>query len=265
MGRRYLFSSLPAGTWAPAGRSAGGWDTGRMRAFISSVIAGFEEFRDAAASGASVLRHEVVRAEDFPASAMSPYRACLQGVEDSDVVLLILGERYGHRQESGKSATHEEFAHAVLLGRPVLVFTMEGVTRDADMAAFVREVEAWAGGQMAGRFCTAGELREAVTFALSRHALAEQAGPVDAEALIAKAASLIPTERGFGDTTLVVAVAAGPVQAIIRPAAMEDPTLWRGARIPRRGRSRGAVGGRVARPGWPWPGRSRRLAQPWVG
>ena len=42
-----------------------------MKVFVSSVIEGFEEFRDAAANGARVLRHHVLRAEDFWAISMS--------------------------------------------------------------------------------------------------------------------------------------------------------------------------------------------------
>ena len=148
-----------------------------------------------------------------------------QGVEDSDLVLLILGEPYGCLQESGKSATHEEFAHAVLLGRPVLVFTMEGVTRDADMAAFVREVEACAGGQMAGRFSTAEECGMQSASRLAGRPWPNRLVPSTPTCSSRRPPVSSPTERSFGDTTLVVAVAAGPVQAIIRPAAMEEPAL----------------------------------------
>jgi hypothetical protein len=40
-----------------------------MKVFISSVIRGFEAYRDAASRAARALHHEVKRAEDFTASA----------------------------------------------------------------------------------------------------------------------------------------------------------------------------------------------------
>jgi hypothetical protein len=116
-----------------------------VRVFVSSVIAGFEPFRDAACEAARVLRHEVIRAEDFPARAVSPEQACLEGVRDADVVVLLLGERYGALQGSGKAATEEEFDEA-RRSKPTLVFDQLGVERAADMARFVRRVRDWAGG-----------------------------------------------------------------------------------------------------------------------
>jgi hypothetical protein len=71
-----------------------------MRVFISSVITGFEECRDAAARAITVLGHEVVRAEDFGAAPDSPQRSCLAGVRSADVVLLLVGSRYGTPQVS---------------------------------------------------------------------------------------------------------------------------------------------------------------------
>jgi hypothetical protein len=69
--------------------------------FISSVIAGFQPFRDAASRAARTLRHEVIKAEDLGAAPESPQRLCLAGVRKADVVVLILGARYGEIQASG--------------------------------------------------------------------------------------------------------------------------------------------------------------------
>ena len=112
------------------------WDNGGVKVFISSVITGFEPYREAAAGAVRLLGHEVIRAEDFPALAASPQQACLAGVRRSDVVML-LGERYGQRQASGKAATEEEFGEAAA-SKPLLVFSQIGVDRDLDMVAFRR-------------------------------------------------------------------------------------------------------------------------------
>lgn len=67
----------------------------QMRIFISSLISGFEPFRNAARSAVRSLGHEPVVAEDFGAMAASPQVACLQGLRSADLVVLMLGERYG--------------------------------------------------------------------------------------------------------------------------------------------------------------------------
>jgi hypothetical protein len=51
-----------------------------MKVFISSVISGMEEYREAAAKAARILKHEVLRSEDFGASPATPQRVCLAGV-----------------------------------------------------------------------------------------------------------------------------------------------------------------------------------------
>ncbi len=86
--------------------------SGLMKVFIGSPIHGLERFRDAAARAASALRHDVKRSEDFSATADTPQQACLAGVRWGDAVVLLLGPRYGERQPSGLSATHEEYLEA---------------------------------------------------------------------------------------------------------------------------------------------------------
>ena len=56
-----------------------------------------------------LLDHEEVIAEQFPALPNSPQSACLASVREADAMILILGERYGAIQESGLSATQEEY------------------------------------------------------------------------------------------------------------------------------------------------------------
>jgi hypothetical protein len=68
--------------------------------------------RAAAREVVSTLRGEPIMAEDFGAQPHSPQVACLTGLRQSDLVVLILGEQYGAIQPSGFSATHEEYREA---------------------------------------------------------------------------------------------------------------------------------------------------------
>lgn len=202
-----------------------------MKVFISSVIGGMEEFRAAAVAAVRSLGHEPVVAESFEAGVSSPRVACLQGVRDADVVVLILGATYGAVQPaSGLSATHEEYREAKD-HRPVIAFVQEGVDREPAQAEFVREVQDWSGGLFRGGFRTADELRDAVTKALHRLELTAAATPVDAAEMLARAVEMIPREnRNFirrGGPLFHLAIVGGPAQPILRPVEIEDEGLAR--------------------------------------
>jgi Domain of unknown function (DUF4062) len=193
-----------------------------VKVFISSVITGFEEFRDAAANGARVLRHQVLRAEDFGASPDSPQRVCLAGVRDADVVLLLLGSHYGQiPSTSTVSPTHEEFREAQDRC-DVLVFEQKGVKPDPDQTKFLREVRDWAAGHYTAQFTTANDLREAVTSALHDLELSRKTGNVDEGELLERGRALIPESHGFGTASLCLVVVGAPKQQAIRPADLEQ-------------------------------------------
>ena len=81
-----------------------------MKVFISSLIAGFGPYRDAARRAVTTLRNEAVMAEDFGAQPNSSQIACLQGVRSADIVVLILGPDYGFVPSGSTiSATHQEY------------------------------------------------------------------------------------------------------------------------------------------------------------
>jgi len=136
-----------------------------MRVFVSSLIAGFLEERAAAKSAIETLRHEPIMAEDFGAQPNSPQIACLQGLRSADLVVLILGERYGQPQASGLSATHEEYREAKG-SKPVLAFVQEGVSPEPEQSAFIQEVQEWEGGFFRVSFSDPENLRTLITQAL---------------------------------------------------------------------------------------------------
>ncbi|WP_375462174.1 DUF4062 domain-containing protein [uncultured Enterovirga sp.] len=189
-----------------------------MKVFVSSRFTGMEAFRVAACTAIRDLFHEPITVEDFPARAQSPRVACLDGVRQSGLVVLILGASYGDPQQpSGLSATHEEFREA-RESRDVLAFVQEGVDPEPAQAAFIKEVSDWSAGALRRTFRTPEELRGKVTGAISQWQLARAAGPVNETALVSKAKALIPAEQR--NTTLphrprvVLTIASGPAQAV---------------------------------------------------
>ena len=166
-------------------------------------------------------------AEDFGALATSPQIACLQGLRQSDMVILVLGDSYGAVQpQSGLSATHEEYREARQT-KPVLAFVQQGVTPDPQQAAFIAEVQGWEGGLFRGGFNDPADLQAGVIRALYDNAIASAVGAVDPDELAKRAAALFPQEsRNVTSTaTLDLGLAAGPTQRILRPIEIEAPDL----------------------------------------
>lgn len=197
-----------------------------MKVFIGSLMSGhFASMREAAAIGIRTLGYELVMAEDFRVSPDCPLVACLDGVRTADAVVLILGSDYGDLQASGKSATHEEYLEAKEVGRPVLAFVEDGANFVGEQAAFVREVRDWKQGQYTESFSGAEDLRDRVIQGLHRLAIALAAAPLDGGELAAQAKALLPERSHTGQAQLVVAIAGGPIQQVIRPAALEEQDL----------------------------------------
>ncbi|MEI9936670.1 MAG: DUF4062 domain-containing protein [Pseudomonadota bacterium] len=196
-----------------------------MKVFISSLISGMEEYREAAAKAISSLGHEPVTAEQFVAGAASPRVACLSGVRESAMVVLIMGARYGSVQPiSGLSPTHEEYREAKGQ-RPVHVFVQSGVAREPQQEAFVQEVQDWDRGHFRAGFSSPEQLRDAVTRSIHEFQISTAVAPVDSAELLNRALSLLPREERHSVRSegplLHVVVVGGPKQSILRPVEIE--------------------------------------------
>ncbi len=188
-----------------------------VKVFISSVIAGMEEYRAAAREAAENLGYTVIAAEDFGASPSSPQQVCLEGVRKADVVVLLLGARYGTPQRSGLSPTHEEY-HEARGRKPVLVFVQTGIPREPGEEKLVEEVSGWEGGQYREPFDSPASLRAVVTGALHRWALGQQAGPVNEQELTARAVALLPQRSTYAAGSPLLHVAVARVSRPVRDA-----------------------------------------------
>ena len=189
--------------------------------FVSSVIQGFEEYREAAAAAIQSLRHTATRAEDFGAMDSAPQAACLAGVRGADVVVLLLGERYGARQASGLSATHEEYREA-RERTSVLAFLQSGVNFEEQQAEFVSEVQDWSSGLLVARFSDPDGLRNEVTSAIRDLELAQAVRPFDEHEALQRALEAAPKPARTTHPRLEIVCASGPNQNILRPSQLDD-------------------------------------------
>lgn len=145
------------------------------------------------------------------------------------MVLLVMGERYGAAGHSGISPTHEEYREA--RGRiPVAAFVQQGVAPEPAQKAFIDEVQGWEGGLYRGGFATSDQLRGLVTRAIHEWQLASASSPMNADELRARAVAQLPDGREGrsyyrNGRSLLVSLAFGPHQTILRPAEMEGQAL----------------------------------------
>lgn len=134
-----------------------------MMNFISSVRRGLEAERDALPGLIAALGHEPKRFEDFSALGVPSRQACLDGVRDADVYLLVLGDHYGDPlPDTGLAPTEEEFVAARARGIPILVFVKRGGTPDDKQRAFIDRVSGYVDGRFRKGFADVGELLAAV-------------------------------------------------------------------------------------------------------
>ena len=153
-----------------------------MRVFVSSVIGGYEDCREAARAAIQLLGDIPVMAEyDFGAKPMTPREACLEGVRGSDAYIGLFGRRYGFVADQGKSVTEEEFEEAQRRGLPILIFEEEK-GKEATQQEFLERVKAYEAGYFRDTYASPGELKEKAIKALANLKIAATANRMDAAA-----------------------------------------------------------------------------------
>ena len=194
-----------------------------MKVFISSVRRGLESERDYLPDLILANGHEPLRFEDFGAQDLTSRGACLGGVQQADVYLLVLGPHYGaEMSDSGISATEEEFNTATTRGIPVYVFKKRGVEADTEQQAFMARVGSYQEGRFWAEFVDNAELGVAVTRALQQHQI-----PAAPFAQVSLSRQIQPTWRRDlpslatpRDHVAVLEVHVDPVeQTTLRPVA----------------------------------------------
>lgn len=139
-----------------------------MRVFISSVTYALKEERENLARLLPLVDHEPLRFEDFTSVDRSSRDACLAGVDECDVYVLLLGPRYGDAlPDSGLAPTAEELKQARFRNKPILVFTKDTDEPDEPaQASFKSEVEHYISGRFRKSFRDSQSLNLAVLEAL---------------------------------------------------------------------------------------------------
>ena len=192
----------------------------RSRVFVSSVIEGFAEYRQAARNGIEQAGGEgVLVNEDFPSQASSSRNTCLDAIDSCDVFLLVLGARGGWKTPSGRLVVEEEFEHARARKVPVLVF-LEDVPRDADGEGLARILSDYVDGNFRVKFSGAAELRDQVERALRTIVNTRNNRPMDNDPI---AAHVLKPYRFSDQTSLRFAIAPERVEEVFDPLDLASP------------------------------------------
>jgi len=93
-----------------------------IRVFVSSVSKGLVPVRKQIIDDLRTAGLDVGAMEHFGAQAEVPLEVCLRDLRKADVVVLIVGPRYGSVLPQGTSYTQAEFREARAAGIPVLAF-----------------------------------------------------------------------------------------------------------------------------------------------
>ena len=191
----------------------------RPRVFVSSVMNGYEVFREAARVGIHRAQCDAVLAEDFVSQSASSRNACIDGVQSADALVLLLGPRYGWEAPSGRSVTEEEYQEARRQQVPILVFVQDGQSREPDQQAFVDRVEDYIHGYFRKSFRNSDDLERLVKEAVMARDWG--AGPQDlhgAEGRIQEALNRRPSENQYS-------VWMKTVWATLRNEEVVDPLI----------------------------------------
>ncbi|MFN0105572.1 MAG: DUF4062 domain-containing protein [Bryobacteraceae bacterium] len=176
--------------------------------FLSSVVRGFEQHRDAAAAAIdSFPGFKCVRMEQFGASALTALDECLQQLRQCDWYVGILGARYGSvLGPSGCSYTEAEYDEAVRLEIPRLMFLASVdviFVESEDFTRRQREFRDKVSIYFRGEFKTSEELQIEITKSLAKIAIKSFAKPIDPKNVTWLFVPFVTCQAGF-DTGVAI-------------------------------------------------------------
>ncbi len=120
-------------------------DTGTIKIFVSSVSTQLKSTRSQIIQDLSTAGYDVSAMERFGARPTVPLDVCLSELRSSDIVILLIGPRYGSLSPQGISYTHAEYREAQGVGLPVIAIRIPddaGIDAEerAQLKAFAEEV-----------------------------------------------------------------------------------------------------------------------------
>ena len=192
--------------------------------FVSSVVKGYEEYRQAAARAIERAGgYPILVNENFPSLATSSRNACLDGVASSDIYLVIIGERGGSVAPSGKLVVEEEYEEAKRLRLPIYVFLHE-IERDRLASHLAERLSDYVDGNHRRSFLTSQHLEQLIEEAM-RPAIAQLSIPTMNTNNISKL--LTQDCHMDNEPSLRIIVSPERHEEILDPMSLESDSLFK--------------------------------------
>ena len=142
-----------------------------QRVFVSSVMRGYEDRREAARQAILEIGMSPIMAEDLMAKSGAPREVVLvEGILNSDAMVGIYGNRYGWTgAQSGLSPTEEEYDRAREQWKPIYAF-IDRIQRgepEPRQGQFLQKVQNWDTGVTRNEFHSLKELKNKIKQALT--------------------------------------------------------------------------------------------------
>jgi len=148
-----------------------------MRIFISSPGGDLLDARASAVGAVRAMGFDAYAFESHGAEAVPPISRCLEEVRRCDALIAILGGEYGtiaERDEAipfadGETSISEiELRSAELLGKPILIYIMQGIEAEARQQQLIESVHGLYAQSTLARFDDPAQLTELVVADLAR-------------------------------------------------------------------------------------------------
>ncbi len=140
-----------------------------FQVMISSTVKDLERERDAAEGAILAMRLSRFRAEKLGGVALSPRELTELMAKQCDILLLIIGERYGHIIEP-EGISVVEFEYNVARAEPgkILVYVKDVKREDKQLIKFLERVQKFNDGYVTWTFTTPEKLAEQIPHDITR-------------------------------------------------------------------------------------------------
>lgn len=191
------------------------------RVFVSSVIDGFAEYREAARRGIINAGGEPVLVEYFPSLALSPRNVCLDGVVSCDVFVVIVGNRGGSVSPSGRLVVEEEYEEARRRKIHILAF-IQNTKQDKLAESLAGKLSDYVDGGFRQTFVTPDDLQKQIEKAL-KPIIRDYSNPKANMDMLNEKLSNSYEIRG--ETVMRLVLVPERIEEFIDPVDLESPEL----------------------------------------
>lgn len=113
-----------------------------MKICISSTFLDLINYRNMALEVCDIFKAKQLAMEIIFSTNDNPIKESLKLVQDSDIYICIIGEKYGTIKDGySKSITHLEYDEAIRINKPIYIFVVSSTNRDKEMKKLLSDIK----------------------------------------------------------------------------------------------------------------------------